>query len=92
MQFEIYRAGNRNRLVGNCGYKEMAKLTKISETIYGCSECADFRIEIVRPAAKTPAQLEKWIGQEFLNHLKWRHSNEDENDLQDNEIDLPSET
>jgi hypothetical protein len=49
-------------------------LIKISETAYGCSECEDFKLELVGPGKKTAAQIENWIGQEFLSHLKRRHS------------------
>jgi len=54
---------------------ESPKLIKISETIYGCSECADFKIEVVRLGVKSEAQLQQWREQEFSDHLMRRHPN-----------------
>lgn len=54
---------------------ETPKLIKLSETIYGCSECADFKIEVVRLGVKNEAQLQHWSEQEFSDHLNRRHSN-----------------
>jgi len=56
--------------------RKSPRLTKISETVYGCSECADFKIEIVKPSAKTQVEWERWMGQHFLDHLTQSHSNE----------------
>ena len=51
------------------------KLIKISETVHGCSECPDFKIEVLRFGLKSEAQLQQWREQEFSDHLKRRHSN-----------------
>jgi hypothetical protein len=48
-------------------------LIKISETAHGCSECPDFKIEVVRFGLKSEAQLQQWREQEFSDHLKRRH-------------------
>ncbi len=59
------------------GMTKSPKLIKISETVYGCSECVDFRIEMVKPSAKSQAEWDRRNGQHFLEHLKQRHSSED---------------
>jgi hypothetical protein len=57
------------------GMRATPKLIRISETIYGCSECTDFKIEVMRLGVKSEAQLQQWREQEFSDHLKRRHSN-----------------
>jgi hypothetical protein len=54
---------------------ETPKLIKISDTIYGCSECTDFKIEVVRLGLKSEGQWQQWREREFSDHLKRRHSN-----------------
>jgi hypothetical protein len=54
--------------------KQSPELVKVSETVYGCSQCRDFELKIVRPDLKTPKQVEKWVEEEFLDHSKRRHS------------------
>jgi len=56
------------------GMTDPPKPIKISETVYGCSECADFKIESVRPGLKSEPQWQQWREREFSDHLKRRHS------------------
>jgi len=55
--------------------KETPKLIKLSETVHGCSECPDFKIEVLRFGLKSEAQLQQWREQEFSDHLNRCHSN-----------------
>ena len=53
------------------------ELVKISKTVYGCSQCADFKIEIVKPSALTAAEWQRRTEQHFADHFKNVHMRED---------------
>ncbi|MHB1937764.1 MAG: hypothetical protein ACYCOR_14415 [Acidobacteriaceae bacterium] len=56
--------------------KPMPELIKISETEYGCSLCG-FKIEIIKPTAKTQAEWQRRREQQFEDHKKECHPRED---------------
>jgi len=53
------------------------ELTKISDTIYGCSVCKDWTVTMVKPHKITGAQWQRRLDHHFADHLKQRHSGED---------------